>query len=458
MGSPITLSGFNDIDFNLVLEAIMTQERVPLDSLESRRTTLQSQDSEYANLATKLASVELAAESLDDVDAFSSRTVTNTGKDAVTVSSTNATPIGTYDIVVNELARAQVTGSTSTHADADTEIVASGGSITVDGVTVNLSVPVTLQELADAINSTNDITVTATAVANGASSYQLVLTGNSTGAANGFTLANGLTGGSGVTFSDFDSDGTTGDSVEDNAVQATDASATVNNITVSSATNTIDGAIPGATLTLLKKDPAVTNTATVSRDDEALRTLVDDFVTAYNDLTQYLDQQFQDSGNGESGAIGRDGLLRGLRTSLRSSLSSSFATGGAYSYLAEIGLGSDRNGQLILDDTAFNKALSDGFSDVQTLFLGDGATAGAFSTMTDLLSSYTESGGLVADVQQRLDSQVSRLDDRILKFEERLAVREAALLEEFIAADLAISRLNTQQDALSSLLTQFSSL
>ena len=39
MGSPITFGGFNNIDFSLVLNAIMQQERAPLTALETQRTT-----------------------------------------------------------------------------------------------------------------------------------------------------------------------------------------------------------------------------------------------------------------------------------------------------------------------------------------------------------------------------------------------------------------------------------
>ena len=50
------------------------------------------------------------------------------------------------------------------------------------------------------------------------------------GAANAFTITNALTGGTGVTFTDTDHDGMSGDSAADNAVEATDASLLVNNI------------------------------------------------------------------------------------------------------------------------------------------------------------------------------------------------------------------------------------
>ena len=40
MGSPITFSGFNSIDFGMVLTAIMTQESQPLVALQARQSAV----------------------------------------------------------------------------------------------------------------------------------------------------------------------------------------------------------------------------------------------------------------------------------------------------------------------------------------------------------------------------------------------------------------------------------
>ena len=53
MGSPITFSGFNSIDFNQILNAVMAQERTPLTRLETQKKTLESQNSAFATLGTK---------------------------------------------------------------------------------------------------------------------------------------------------------------------------------------------------------------------------------------------------------------------------------------------------------------------------------------------------------------------------------------------------------------------
>lgn len=456
MGSPITFSGFNNIDFGVILNAIMEQERVPLASLQRQQTSLNQRSSTFGTLATKLSALETAAGNLNTASAFSQRSATNTDASAVTVSPTESTPIGTYDIVVQELARAQVTASNSAHADKDTTVVASGGTLTIGGTAVAISGNVTLEGLRDAINATDGVGVTASIVTPAVGTYQLVLTGQSTGSANAFTITNALTGGAApVTFIDTDFDGESGDSAADNATQATDAQATVNNITVSSSTNTLDSAIPGATVTLIKKDPATTVTVGVSQDLEDTKSRITSFVDAYNDLQGFFDSQVQSAIGGNQGSIGRDGLVRALRVSLASTLSAQYAVGGAYGALGEVGIGFEVDGTLSFDASLFDEAVENGTTDVQKLFVGSGGTDGAFTLLASSVEEYTQSGGLIPDAQTRLGDQVTALTSRIAAFEERLAIRRLSLQQEFSAADAAMKQLNNQAGQLGQLGSQY---
>ncbi len=61
MSSPITLSNFNNIDFSVILNAVMQQASQPLLALQSRQSELSSENSEYGVLATRLGTLETAA-------------------------------------------------------------------------------------------------------------------------------------------------------------------------------------------------------------------------------------------------------------------------------------------------------------------------------------------------------------------------------------------------------------
>ena len=64
MGSPITFSGFNKIDFGLILDAVMEQEQAPLRTLQAQQKELESRSTTYRTLAGKLAAFETAVNAL----------------------------------------------------------------------------------------------------------------------------------------------------------------------------------------------------------------------------------------------------------------------------------------------------------------------------------------------------------------------------------------------------------
>jgi flagellar hook-associated protein 2 len=456
MGSPVTFGGFNQIDFSMILSAIMEQERAPVRALEAQRQSLQSQQTAFATLAGRLSAVESAAAKLASASSLTSHTATTSDAAALAASAgTRAVP-GSYDVVVHDLARSQTTASTSTHADRTTTIVANAGSLVINGKAVTIMVPATLEKLAEAINATADIGVSATVVSPAPGQHQLVLVGRATGSAGGFTIQNQLTGGDApVTFGDADGNGISGDSPADNAQQASDARATVNNVMVTSARNTLDDVIPGVTLTLLKKDPAASVTVTVSEDQAAGKALVKQFVTAFNDLMKFASDQGAAAARGDRNNIGRDALLRALRHELRSDLSAAVQAGGAYGYLSQVGLGFSRTGVLELNERVFDEAMRNGVDGVARLFAGGADGTGAFKALQSRIVRYTEAGGLVPDARDRIGEQLRTLARRIDTMEARLAIRRDALNKEFIATDTAMSALNNSLGSLASLAGQY---
>jgi flagellar hook-associated protein 2 len=459
MGSPITFSGFNKIDFGMILDAVMEQEQAPLRTLQAQQKEIESRATTYRTLATKLAAFETAVNALGGNNSLSGRKATNTDPTVVNASASDSAAAGLYDVVVQELARAQVTAATSFPPDADQTIVAASGTIVIGGVTVNIDSPLTLQGLADRINGTADIPVTATVVRAAPNSWQLVMTGRSTGAAGAFTITNALAGaapGGAITFGDADNDGVSGNSAADNAVAATDAKVLINNVAVTSSTNTVSDAILGVTLQLLKKDPNSTATITVGDDMEGAKENVQKLVTAFNDLIKFAEDQNLAASTGDGSSIARDPLLRGLRGDLRDRLTADYAAGGEYSSLASIGLGFDRTGRLTFKAATFDKAVEDGRADVAALFSADGTDQGVFRQLKDTIAIYTDADGLLKTTGDRLDDQSRAISVRIADLEDRLAIRRQVLQQEYAAADLMMTQLNSQASSLSSLGSQYS--
>ena len=430
MGSPITFSGFNNIDFNLILESVMKQARGPLTAIEGRQAGFKSQLTNLGKLTSQTNTLRQAAEDLAESETGDTVTAATTDATAVSVSSGSGAVAGRYDIVVQELARAQTTASATTLPDTNTTVAATGGTLDIGGVTVTVTGSVTLQQLATTINETADIGVNASVVQSGSGAYRLVLTGKETGADASFAVTNSLTG-STLTFGA-------------NAVEATDASILVNNVQATSASNTFDSAVPGVTLTVLKKDPAETIGINVTSSPAALKTRLEAFVKNFNDVIGFYTDQQTAQAKGDAGSLARDPMVRQVRTQLRSSLTAAYGTGD-FTRLSQIGLEFTLTGTLKLNNTVFEKALTDDAEGVMALLAGDN---GAFAGVVTALETYTSTDGLFKTSKDRLTAQVRAMDTQLFQAQDRLAVQRATLQQEFIAAEIAMSRLNAQSSAL----------
>jgi flagellar hook-associated protein 2 len=181
VSSPITFSGFNNIDFNVVVKqphaAGEPAAELAADSAEKPPIS----DRRVNTLASQVAALRAAAGELRKPANLAMLAGTSSNDQAVKVAVDSTASVAQYDVIVNELARAQVTVSASGVPDSNTTIVASGGSITIGGVAVAITGDSTLQQVASAINGTAGIGVTAAVVRTGASSYRLALTGTQQG-------------------------------------------------------------------------------------------------------------------------------------------------------------------------------------------------------------------------------------------------------------------------------------
>jgi flagellar hook-associated protein 2 len=441
MSAPITFSGFNNIDFNQILNAIMQQARAPLTALEDRQKALRSQITTFDAFGTNVSALRAAADDLGDLSSIS--TIAGISSDnAVSVSTSADAVAGHFDVIVEEIARAQVTVSTTSAPDRDTTIVASSGTLTIGGVDVVITGDVTMQGLADAINATEGIGVSAAVLRTGTNTYRLALTALDTGAASAFTVSGTLSGGTGgVTF------GT-------NAVEASDASILFNNVQITSASNAFEDILPGVTLTVSAADDEKTISVDLTPDAAGLSTKVQGFIDAYNDLVKFASAQRTSATAGDGGSIGREPALRQLRNALRSELLGSHGTE-IVTKLAEVGVEFTSTGTLELNRVVFDEAVATHGEELRTMFAGAG---GVFPSIETILDEFTGSSGVISGAKERLNRQIASMDSQIIALQGRLALQRSALQREFAEADAAMARLNGQSGALGTFGTSLAGL
>ncbi len=453
MSSPITLSGFNNIDFKSVVNILINSERGPIDQLQNQKTTEQSRLSSYTSLSTSLSSLQSALSAIQDSSAYGALQASSSDEEIVTASASSSASKGSFTIVVSSLARPQVTSSSAGQFRDINATIIDGGtfSITQNGTTTNINLAgvSSLAQLRDAINA-QQAGVKASIINDGSTSgnppspFRLVLTSAASGVASAFTVNDQTTfsGGAPGTVLNLSTDATSG--------VAQDTVLTYNGITIRSASTTLADAIPGLNLTVLKTG---SSTVTVTDDDSVLKNKIQAFVTAFNSFNDFAQGQLKLTTDGSSRPpLASDPLLRGINRQLRTFFTSKHANLGSIQNLIQLGVKLTQSGKLEIDDATLDDALANNRTDVQ-LFLGE--TTGFAAKVSNFIQSYTQSGGAIDSVENRIQTTIDNYSSRIQTMEGELALREQTLNQQFAAADQAISQLNSEANALAGLSNQF---
>ena len=434
----VTFSGFNGIDFNTVINSVMQAESQPLTDLQTQQKSMQDKDTAYISLAAGISRLQTPITSLTSATAFSNVAATSTDTSIATVTLGDGGIPGQYDLVIDHLAKGQVTSSTNGYA-ATSATAADGGTIsfTINGQTtanITISAATTLAELKEKINTQNSGVVAS--IVNDGTNYKLIISSREAGASNGFTINNSLTNGSGtvVAFA-VGQNASTG-----NTQNAINAALTVNGISISSASNTLVDAVPGVTVNMLK---AGSMSVKVSQDFTSIKDNLKTLVTEYNKLRQFSAAQSR-------GTLGNDSVMREVLNDIKSVLLGSNSNGGRYHYMAEIGVEVTQTGDLKLDETKLNTAINSYSTDLQKLFQGT-SSDGVLDSLKSTLANLDGTAGLIKNTRSSLDTSLKSIRGRIDSQQLRLSVRREELVKMYSAADQAMSQLKAMGASLQSL-------
>lgn len=417
------------IGSGLDIEGLVTQlvaaERGPTETrLLQREARLTSELSAFGTLQGALSSLQSRVETLADTSTFDQRSASSTNSQALGVSANSDAAAGSFRVSVDSLAQSQslASGSFSSLTDevGEGELTLRFGTADITGsdpgpenfnsfsvnadrasatITIDSSNN-TLQGVRDAINAA-DAGVSAAIVDDG-SGFRLLLSTTETGAANSIEIQVSDSGDG----NDTDTTGlsrlafnTTANNLSQ-TVAAQDASFSINGLALSSASNSADNVIDGVSLTLLETTESPV-TVTVNDNEAAVRTAIEGFVTAFNGFVNIANNlTAYDAETNTAGALQGDFSTRSIITQVRGSLTGS-ANGfeGPFSTLAELGITTQANGNLAIDEGRFGAALRDNFDSLAGVFAQVGQS-GDSSVVFDGASALTKVGNYGVEISQ----------------------------------------------------------
>ncbi|GAP65252.1 flagellar hook-associated protein 2 [Mizugakiibacter sediminis] len=437
------------LDVNSLVSQLVAADKQPLQGqIDSQRGSVQSQLSAIGTLKSLLSSMQTALSTLADGSVFGKRVAGSDSTSTFTASATSTAVAGSYAVEVDGLAAAQKLQS-GAYAASDTVVGTGTLTLAVGGSSVAINIDSTNNTLAgirDAINKASGNPGVSATIVNGSDGAHLVLTATKTGVANAFTVTAGG-GDGGLAALGYDP----GNGVNNLTVvtAAKDASLKIDGLAVTSATNTVTGAIDGVTLNLAAADVGNTHTLTVAQDTASITGTINAFVASYNAFVTGAKQLASyDAASGQSGPLLGDSTLLSISNQLAQRLGAVVgASGDTYRALGDIGISFQVDGTLKLDGTALNNALAANPAQVAGLFTGSG---GYGASLNSLLDGYLDSNGILDSRTQSLNDRSKDLDDQQAALDARMSAEEAMYRAQFTALDTLLSSMKTT----SSFLTQ----
>jgi flagellar hook-associated protein 2 len=155
-----------------------------------------------------------------------------------------------------------------------------------------------------------------------------------------------------------------------------DASVKIDGTTITGSTNVITDIISGVTINLKKIESGSQVDLNISRNLDSIKSSVRSFIGKYNEILEYINDQFAwDEDTESAGLLSGDGTLSSIKSSLQNIVISTIKDLPTdMNALSLIGINSDMNGVLSLNDSDFTDALVDDFNGVRRIFVAEGTT------------------------------------------------------------------------------------
>jgi flagellar hook-associated protein 2 len=471
----ITFSGLaTGLDTDSIVKDLMALERAPLERVEAKKAAETKRLEAFAQFKSKLDGLKEAVGEMTVSSQIRSTSVSLSSEKAFTATTTSGA-LGSYNISVAQLSQVQKTVTDGFSSSTDS--LFGTGTLTVNGTEIAISAENnSITGLAASINALSETTgVKASIINDGSASNQYHLVFSGQDANSSFTITSDLVDETPAPIA-FNTT---------NVQTAQQAVAFIDGIKVISNTNTITDAISGVTLDLNSvsstsysgtpvtgvdpwawADPPVYDSARmdVKADTGALKEKVTSFVSAYNDVMDWILSGYSEFGGTDTvagdttdseeeallGSVLRgDSTINSMKRQLQNMLTETVNNSGSFQILSEIGISTNLNGTLKQDNTKLDAALAGNYDDMVSLLSGDEQTAGVMKGFNSLLLNMTSgSTGMYATKKSAFDSSSKRFDRQIEQMELRLTKREGALRAQFSAMEQLVSSLNAQGDFL----------
>ncbi|MGE8517314.1 MAG: flagellar filament capping protein FliD [Alcaligenes nematophilus] len=446
----------------LPLEELMTKlrnsENVALATIQTRQSASEARLSAYGKVRQSLEALQKAAQALNNTDTYGALKST-VSSESISIDASPKATAGEYAIVVDRLATSQslIGAGQSSRSDA----IGTGGKITITLVsgkekTIDLTDKATsLEGIIQALNGEADSGVRATLINDGSDQpHKLLLTATNTGDQAAVAKIRVQGNDELAEVLSFTQPSLPDGMINDTAPAgiftqkaAQNAVLNINGIDITSQSNQVNNVIEGVTFTLNKTSADPINVK-IERDDSVAKQAIQDFVTAYNALHSLIKTQSNYDMEAKKGSpLTGDQLARRIQTDISKALSI-VGDGDKLRTLYSAGIGINvKTGELEIDETKLNTALTDHVADFAKLMIGE---TGLGQSIDKAANAFVKEEGYLDFAKDSIDKTLANLKKQYEATALRIDSRMESYRQQFLALDKAV----IQMQGISSYLTQ----
>ncbi|ELP5717507.1 flagellar filament capping protein FliD (plasmid) [Enterobacter asburiae] len=462
--------GTGGLDTALLLEKIKAGEQLRLVPYTNLQNSYKAKVSAWGLISNGLSALHDPVKALNG-DGFNTLTVSN--NNAFSATATSQARADTHVVRVDQLATAHKIKTAPQESQFDQLGEANGSIRTLkisheDGSVMSIELKddeTSIDQIAKAINRADgDVTASVQRTDDG---YQLVLSSKTTGEDGKMTVS-------------VEGDSKLNEVLNSKEMEqvsaAQNAKLRVDGSSYTRSSNTISDIIDGVTLNLKDVTPADKPNGeqlTLSKDNSAIKTNVQEFVKQYNALNSIITAKskyvpFNFAGlkdeevattNAETGALMGDSTLRGLNSELRAAVNGVYGNSGSdYTSLADIGISIDpATGEMTLDEKKLDAAIADSPDDIAAMFMGRGEAPGVANSLDEIITKYVGDSdkkidGIIKGSVDGLNSQVEQMQEQIDRTQRLIDAQVEIYRMQFQKLDTAMSKLNSMSQQLSAIL------
>ena len=419
--------------FDKMVDQLIQVEKIPIEQAKKRKEKVVDEKKEVGRLQKMLDDLDKSVNVLKTKEDFYHLKVESSHPDIIEGTVKGAAPLGTYEFEVRGLARADKQLAYG-FPDKDETPVGFGymeiEREDMEPFEITVEPGATLTKVSQQINDAR-AGVRAMIINTGykPEPYRLLVVSEKSGVEATVNIDED------TTFLEFK-----------NQVAGRNLDVLFEDVPITAEKNVLDELLEGVNFRVKRSEPGTRVQVSIVYDMDATIEAIKSFVSKYNDIVKFANEQSKNPNAGEPGKLAGDGAVRQVMRGLQTALFGNSQSESKFQTLADCGITTNpKSGELNMDEPKVRGALADDYDGVADVFIRSRLGVGVADRIAEQLRSYRDpESGVIRSRLRGLDRIIENQDQGIQRRERQLADKEESIKRRFSSLEGQMANLQQQ--------------